>query len=343
MNRRSAVFAKLVPLLLVGFTLQAHAQEKKVTLRLSHNLPATNALHTDVLLPWSRSIEKAAGGSVTIRIFPAQQLGATKDHYNLARDGIADLSLYVLGIEPGRFPIVGAADMPFLLSDSSKGSRALHEWYLPHANQEMPDVKVCTVMYDAGGTIHSRGPIRTPADMKGVTIRTANLPAANYFRAAGAAPVQMAATDAAEAAERGMVDAIMFPWSLLKGLGADRALKHHLDTGFYFLGTAILMNTKSYEKLGDSQRKIIDDHCNADWAEKLSKSWYANDQKGREVLAADRSHTLHTLNDAEIVEWKALSATLQKDWEKSISASGRDGAAIFNDLKQRLQKYGAAH
>src|SRR5690554_6421701 len=85
---------------LLAANVHAQSEDRKVTLRLSHNLPSTNALHTDVLLPWSRSIQKASEGSIAIRLFPAQQLGATKDHYNLARDGIADLALYVVGIEP---------------------------------------------------------------------------------------------------------------------------------------------------------------------------------------------------------------------------------------------------
>ena len=343
MLRKASIALALLAPALLGAQAYAQSNEKKVTLRLSHNLPATNALHTDVLLPWSESIKEASGGSLSIRLFPAQQLGSTKDHYNLARDGIADMALYVLGIEPGRFPVVDAVNIPFLAADGAKGSRAVHEWYQQYASQEMPDVKLCTIMYDAGGTIHSNKPLHSPSDAQGMKIRTANLPTANYFRSAGAVPVQMPATEAAEAAERGMVDGIMFPWSLLKGMGADRALKHHLDTHVYFIGTTLLMNKRSYEKLGEEQKKVIDQHCTVDWSEELSKRWYDSDQKGREALAADPEHTLYKPTDDELNQWKQMTESIRSEWAESVNAKGLDAEEVFRNLQTQLKDHGAAH
>ena len=55
---------------------------------------------------WAELIEKASNGSIKIAIFPAQQLGKAFDHYNMARDAIADITHVNPGYEPGRFPIV---------------------------------------------------------------------------------------------------------------------------------------------------------------------------------------------------------------------------------------------
>src|SRR5690606_19692057 len=131
--------------------------------------------------------------------------------------------------------IVAAAEMPFMIADSGKGSRALYGWYQPYAATEMPDVKGCAMFYDGGGTGHSKKLIEKPADLEGMKIRSPNVMAAALYRLAGASPIQMSANDAAEAVERGVVDGISFPWKLLQALGADRALKCHMDTTLYSL------------------------------------------------------------------------------------------------------------
>lgn len=343
---KKGLAARWAALAVVGSMLAApvaSAEDKPVRLRLSHNLPTTNALHFGVLEPWAKSIGEASGGNLTVQIFPAQQMGPAKEHYNLARDGIVDMSFYLVGIEPGRFPIVTAAEMPFLVSDNGKGSRAFYEWYQPYAEKEMRDVKVCTMFYDGGGTIHSKKKIATPADLQGLKIRSPNVLAADFYRQSGASPLQLSASDAAEAVERGVVDAISFPWNLLKALGADRTLKYHLDMDFYSLGTAIVMNKASYARLSDKQKAVIDAHCNADWAEKLPKAWYDWEQEGRKALTEDASHTVYKVSDEDVGQWKAVADQVRQDWEKNASKGGVDAKAAFEDLQKRLRDYNAAY
>ncbi|MCX5590166.1 TRAP transporter substrate-binding protein [Alcaligenes endophyticus] len=329
--------------LTIGLQATANAADKPVRLRLSHNLPTTNALHSGVMVPWAKSIEQASEGSLKVQVFPAQQLGPAKDHYNMARDGIVDMAFYLVGIEPGRFPIVSAAEIPFSVSDNGKGSRALYEWYQNYADQEMGDVKVCTMFYDGGGTIHSKKKIESPTDMAGLKIRSPNVQAANFYRLAGASPIQLSASDAADAVERGVVDAISFPWNLLSALGADRALKYHLDMNFYSLGTAIVMNKNSYARLSDQQKAVIDSHCNADWAERLPKAWYDWEQEGRQALMTKSDHTLYTVPSEKEAEWKAMAEQVRAEWQATVDKTGADGQAIYADLQKRLDAYNAGY
>ena len=51
------------------------------------------------------------------RCFPSQQLGKAFDHYDMARDGIADFTYVNPGYQPGRFPIIAAGELPFLIGE----------------------------------------------------------------------------------------------------------------------------------------------------------------------------------------------------------------------------------
>lgn len=327
----------------IGLAAPAIAEDANVSLRLSHNLPANNALHYGVLEPWAESISKASNGSIKIDIFPAQQLGRAQDHYNLARDGIADIAFYLVGIEPGRFPIVTAAEIPFLVANNEMGSRALYEWYQPYAEDEMSDVKVCAMFYDGGGTIHSKKKVARPEDLKGVKIRTPNQMAAELYKLAGAAPIQMSANDAAEAVERGVVDAVSFPWKLTIALGADRALKYHMDATLYSLATAILINKDSYANMSEAQQAVMDDHCNADWSQKLPIAWTDYEYEGKDILLGQDEHTIYQLTDDQMQAWQGVAGDVRQQWVDELAKSGLDGDKIFGELKAKLDAYDASY
>jgi TRAP-type transport system periplasmic protein len=321
----------------------AGAQEAQVTWRLSHNVPPTNPVHTQMLPAWTKSIEEASGRSIKFQIFPAEQLGPAREQYNIARDRIADVSWYLVGIEPGRFPIATAAEIPFLVTDQAKGSRALHEWYSQFAEKEMSDVKVCVVHYDPGGTIHAKKKITRPTDLKGLKVRSPNVTAARMYAEAGASTIQLSAAEAAEAMERGVADALSFPFALLTALGIDRAVNNHLDMNFYSLGAALLINKSAYQSLSEKQKAVIDAHCNADWAERLPPPWIKWEQEGRQALIKKPGHTVYQISTDDLKAWKELADKSAKQWERDVAAKGVDGPKALLELRQRLEKYGAAY
>ncbi|MBV8790585.1 MAG: C4-dicarboxylate ABC transporter, partial [Pseudolabrys sp.] len=62
----------------------ASAQEKTFELKLSHWVPASHPLQK-ALEDWGAAVEKASGGTLHYKVFPAQQLGKAFDHYDMAR------------------------------------------------------------------------------------------------------------------------------------------------------------------------------------------------------------------------------------------------------------------
>src|SRR5271157_6035871 len=115
------------------------AQDTPVQLKFAHWVPTTHPVHA-AAQAWLASIEKASNGTITGTIYPAQQLGKAFDHYNMARDGIADLTYINPGYQPGRFPIIAAGELPFLISNATGGTAALDSWYRKYAASEMKDV-----------------------------------------------------------------------------------------------------------------------------------------------------------------------------------------------------------
>jgi len=74
----------------------AGAEEPKVEFKLSHWLPPAHPLQ-QAIADWAASLKADSGGTLTAVIFPAEQLGKAFDHYDMARDGIADAAF----VNPG--------------------------------------------------------------------------------------------------------------------------------------------------------------------------------------------------------------------------------------------------
>ena len=77
-----------------AFTLvstPAAAQDKTVTLKISLWVPPAHPL-VPATIAWAKDIEKASGGTIKAAGFPSQQLGKAFDHYDMAKDGIADIT-----------------------------------------------------------------------------------------------------------------------------------------------------------------------------------------------------------------------------------------------------------
>lgn len=329
----------LVAALVAALPGAALAQE--VNLSFAHWLPATHPLHTTGFEPWVQSIEEASGGRINIDMFPAQQLGAAADHYDMARDGIADIAWINPGYQPGRFPVIAVGELPLTVQNAKGGSRALDEWYAEYAPEEMADVYVCNVHMHDPGTFHSKVPVRVPSDISGRNVRPAHATMARFVSQLGGASVQVSAPEAREAIARGAADMITFPWESIYIFGIDQEVSHHLDTKLYATTFAVVMNQGMVDSLPADLRQIIDDHCTPEWAERMASGWADVEAAGRQKMADDPNRTLYAPTPAELAEWKAAAEPLVAEWKAAVAERGLDADAVYDAYIAKLREHDA--
>src|SRR5271168_3158248 len=298
-GRLGWVFAAL-GLLFVGSP--ALAQDKTVTLKMSSWVPPAHPLNPS-LVAWAADIEKESGGTIKATLFPSEQLGKAMDHYDMARDGIADLAYVNPGYQPGRFPIIAAGELPFLMSDAKGGSEALDAWYRKYAAREMKDVKFCLAFIHDPGSFHSNKKIVLPADIKGMKIRPADAMLASLVTRLGGTNVQSSAPEVRDILEKGVADAVTFPWGSLVLFGIDKVTKYHMEAALYTTGFVWVMNKDTYAAMSPSQQKVIDNHCNREWAERTAAPWADFEHDGIDKLKAEPGHEVYPLTDAQLDQW----------------------------------------
>lgn len=338
---KARIIVLCAAMLVAGFGA-AMAQDKPVELKLSHWVPPKHPLQP-ALEEWAASIKKGSGGTITSTIFPAQQLGKAFDHYDMARDGIADFAYVNPGYQPGRFPVFAAAALPFIMSNAKGGSAALDVWYRKYAAKEMKDVHFCLAFAHDPGTFHGNKKIMTPDQVKGLKVRPANGTIGQFVKLLGGTNVEASAPDAREVLARGVADEITFPWGSIVLFGIDKVVKYHMDAPLYVTPFVWVMNKAKYEALSPAQKKVIDNHCTSEWAEKIAAPWADFEHAGIAKIKKEPGHDVYELTAAQLAEWRRAAEPLKSEWAKQVKAAGYDPDKVYSDLVAEVAKHGAAY
>ena len=326
----------IVILLMLGMT-GAQAQDKTVQLKLSSWVPPAHPLNP-ALQAWAADIDKASGGTIKSTLFPSEQLGKAMDHYDMARDGIADFAYVNPGYQPGRFPIIAAGELPFLVANAKGGSAALDAWYRKYAAAEMKDVHFCFAFSLDPGTFHSRTKkILLPEDIRGMKVRPADATMAAFVTLLGGTNVQASAPEAREVLERGVADAITFPWGSILLFGIDKIVKYDMDMPFFTTTFVWVMNKAKYDGMSAAQKAVIDSHCTTEWAEKVASPWADWEHAGRDLLAAEPGHDVYKLTPDQVAAWHKAAEPLKAKWASQV----KDSDAVLGELQAELKQRGA--
>src|SRR6201990_148076 len=323
-RERMSMRKTFLALLLAASVTPAFGQDKMFNLKISHWVPASHPLQK-ALEDWGKSVEQASGGTIKSQVFPAQQLGKAFDHYDMARDGIADVTYVNPGYQPGRFPIIGAGELPFLMSDATRGSEGLDAWYRKYAEKEMKDVKFCLAFIHSPSSFHTRTKkIVVPEDVKGMKIRPADATMANFVTQLGGTNVQSSAPEVRDIIERGVADAVTFPAGSLVLFGVDKVTKYHIDAPMYVTTFVLVINKDKYSEMSDRQKKAVDDNCNTEAAGRVGEPWGKFEDAGLDKVRAEPGHEVYTLTNDQLALWKKAAEPLVKTWADGVKAKGVD-------------------
>ena len=317
------------------------AQDKPVNLRFSYWIPPKHQLVPSTQV-WGESLAKATNGSVKVTIFPSNQLGKGPDHYDMAKDGIADFVLVNPGYTPGRFPVIAAGEMLFLTSGSINGSPGFDEWYRKYAPKEMKEVYTCIVFTHEPGTFHSvRKKIEVPDDLKGLKIRTGNATSSRLVSMLGGSSVAVEITEARETLSRGIADAIMAPWEVLTLFRMTDVTKFHMENPLYVSMFTWNLNRRTYDSMSPTQKKALDEHCTTAWAKRIASEWAQRDFDARKQVSAakDAGRNIYSITPQQVAQWRKAAEPLRKQWAEEVTRAGYNADQVWSELMVSLKKH----
>ncbi len=97
------------------------------------------------------------------------------------------------------------------------------------------------------------------------------------------------------------------------------------------------MNQAKYDALSPAQRKVIDDHCTSEWAEKIASPWADFEEAGRPKVAAEPGHEVYKLTADQVAAWRHAAEPLTAKWAAKV----QNADAVMADLKAELKRHDA--
>jgi len=197
----------------VGVLLSSTAANAGQTLLMSSWLPPKHPVVAYIIKPWIEVVEQESGGDLKIKILP-KALGAPPSAFDLAKDGVADVTYGVHGYQPGRFKLTAATEMPFLGESAEDVSVAYWRTYKKHLEKanEHEGVHLLGLMSHGPGVIHNNvRAINSVEDMKGLKFRVGGGVAGNAAKSLGVTAMLASATKNYEMLSSGVADGTFLP------------------------------------------------------------------------------------------------------------------------------------
>jgi TRAP-type C4-dicarboxylate transport system substrate-binding protein len=326
---------------IASMPVTALAQE--VVLKLHQFLPAQANVPRLVLDVWADKVQKDSGGRIKIERFAAMQLGGKPPElYDQAKDGLADIIWTVNGYTPGRFPRSEVFELPFMMTNAEAVSRAYWDMFVKHMKDtEFAETKIIGTWVHGPGMFHTKNPVKTPDDLKGMKIRGGSRVINNLLEKVGAQPVGLPVTGVPEALSKGVIDGTTIPWEVTTALKVPELVKNHTEfsgKALYTITFVLAMNKAKYDSLPADLKKVIDENSGQEFSAFAGKTQAGADGPAREN-AVKAGNNIITISEADTAKWRELSQPVYDQWATDVSAKGIDGKALIKEAQDLIAKY----
>jgi len=211
---------------------------------------------------FGKELAKRSDGSLTIKVYPAGQLGAGPvQQYKRVVEGVADITFGLQTYSPTIFPKTVLIVPPGKSTNAIEATERLLDVYDEHLADEYNDVKLLGLFTVAGDAWASTRDLSTMDGLNGAKIVPFATMVTPLMQAIGTVPVQMPVTEMYTGLSTGTIDGTTIsPAQMDKPWNFAEVATHYIDNiPVTFAVFFVAMNKERYMGLSDEHRAIIDD------------------------------------------------------------------------------------
>jgi len=323
----------------LAFAAPVQAQQK-YEMKLAYFVGDQHAM-SQWLIRWSEQLEKGSGGRLTVKRFPSAQMGPTPAHYDFARTGQADVSWFLHGGTPGRFPLTEIINLPFMVGSSEIGTKVLNDSELraKYLDAEHKGIKVLMLFtHQPGGPHTTRKAIRNLDDFKGLRLRFASPTVRDLVAALGATPVGVPPTEIAEQLSKGTIDGAFMDYG---GVGIafklGGTIKYSTELYVYVTSFGLGMNEDFWAKLPPDLKKLVTDTVTGKEAE-VGQAWDGLDVPGKKAVIDGGGEAIK-FSAAENARVRKIGTEVSEAKIKEYEAKGMPARAIYGRMRELSERH----
>lgn len=292
----------------------AFSKSSKVTLRLSSASPPTME-DSKALVETAAYLKKATDGTVTLQPYFSSALFDEIAGMGAAQSGLVDMAIACTCNMTKQTSSMLFSDLPYLWKEMDNGRQVWDGQIGQKIRSEMSEklgiVPVAFAPSGGGYRIlwNNRGPVKVPADAKGLKIRTTATPIEQEFwTRVGAIPTPVDIGETYSALQQGLVDGEHIQPAWLTLLKHDEVTKYGTEINALAVYRVLVVNQNSLKKLDAAQRKAFDEAMR--FFE--DKAYAYNRQEREESLKSIKAKggQIYTPTEAEMAEWRKIGEAM---------------------------------
>jgi TRAP-type C4-dicarboxylate transport system substrate-binding protein len=306
-----------------------------VSLKLAMPSPAVSPINTQLLVPWSEDVGKASGGAVEIKIFAGAAIANYANVLDRVTNAVADIGWGGHGYYPTQFAKSFVAMLPFETRNAKEACGAL--WALYEKGliaDEYQSMKLIGFGDFPNVSLHSRKPIATLADMRGLKVVALSRAVGQALEKLEAAPIVLQFTEVYQALQRGTVDAVAGGFPTVPSLKLTEVTSHHLVTSLGTEAMFLFMNKDSYARLPEAGRGAVDRLSGEPFTKRAMVFFDALDAEQTDAVAKQAGQSIVQLSPAEEARWKGQVASLTAEWARVTP----NGAKVLETFRAEVAR-----
>lgn len=267
------------------FGVATYAEE----LTVATFIPPQHHVNSNLFKWFGEEIDRRSGGTLTMQLFPAGQLGAGPvQQYKRVVEGVADITFGLQAYTPTLFPRSMLIIPPGKGTTGVDSTKRMLAVYADHLAQEYNDVKMLGIFTTAGPVWAATRDVSTMEGLKGAKMVPYAAMTTPIFEALGAVPVQMPVTEMYTGLSTGTIDGATAAWSNVTAPWNFWDVSSHMvdNVPVQFAAFFVAMNKERYEGLSDEHRAIIDELAGEVFSLKGAESFDAADAKSVAAMAS---------------------------------------------------------
>jgi TRAP-type C4-dicarboxylate transport system substrate-binding protein len=302
-----------------------------VVLRASHQFPGGKGDPRDEMVQIIAREAKAANVDLEVQVFPGAALFKPNEQWNALVNGQLDISSFPLDYASGKVRAFGVTLMPGLVRNHERAARLNDSKFMKDIKAKIDKAGV-TVLSDAwlaGAVASKKACVRTPADLKGVKIRSAGPTFAAMWQAAGASIVSIPSNEVYNALQTGVAEATDTSTGSFVSFRLYEQVKCITapgDNALWFMYEPVLMSKKAFGRLSKPQQEALMK------AGKKAQDYFVAEAKKLDdaMVKTFRDHKVEvvTLTPAEYDAWlKIAQASSYAEFAKEVP----DGKQLIDE------------
>ncbi|MBT2299382.1 TRAP transporter substrate-binding protein [Variovorax paradoxus] len=229
-------------------------------LTFGHGAAPGNPRH-EAAVKFAEAIKAKTSGRFEIQVAHSAQLGDDAAMITALRSGTLDISANSQGAMANVVPEYAALGLPFLFTDIQKAWQLLDGPVGEELSKRTAAKGMVVLGYWDNGIRHvtnNKRPIKTPADIKGLKIRTPpDTMTMDIMQALGADAQQIKFSELYVALQQGVVDGQENPLTNIASAKLYEVQKYLSLTGHKYEANPFVMSKRSWERLSPADQKVF--------------------------------------------------------------------------------------